>query len=297
MQEVATPAPESYGVSTGSLLWEGWLPLSPCNELDKGMFGDAKMQVSVIVEEPLGLKPPLASADASPGKAYDSFSMTEESEDRHLEHMQSFRLSMSVEAEETPVAAAHSSGPSLLSSLNRPASLNAQHPANAEQRETALEFENERLRTELKRAQQEAAMLRSRHDEDRQRVQEKLVELEAEVRGRWQQRVTELEQEVSFLRASIATAGKKQLGQRWNSVSALPGSAEKHWPYPSSSSSMLGQAARPGDTLAPWTPSSSPPLHVSTPQFPPTPRIGWPPQVDARSKAMGCMALGQDWLR
>lgn len=73
-------------------------------------------------------------------------------------------------------------------------------------RESALQLENSRLLAELESSRQEVDLLRHRREEDHQMVQEKLQELEIEVRSRWQKRVSDLEAEVALLKQSLATA-------------------------------------------------------------------------------------------
>jgi len=71
-------------------------------------------------------------------------------------------------------------------------------------RESELQLENSRLRAELESSRQDVELLRHRREEDHQHVQEKLRELEVEVRSRWQKRVSELEAEVATLKQLLA---------------------------------------------------------------------------------------------
>lgn len=75
----------------------------------------------------------------------------------------------------------------------------------ADPRLLSLEAENEGLRLELDRARQQADTLRKHHEEDRQRVQDNLRELQDEVHGSWAAKVAELEAEIARLRGIIST--------------------------------------------------------------------------------------------
>merc|ERR1712190_212573 len=63
-----------------------------------------------------------------------------------------------------------------------------------------LREENEQLRAALETRRLE----RKRQEEDGQRVQRRLQQLEVEVRGHWQERVAQLEAEVAELKGTLA---------------------------------------------------------------------------------------------
>jgi len=261
MQASAIPAPPSEDAPPGALIWDGWLPLTVCRTVGpvtpavaKAASSNAQLRISLLIEDALKpLLPVVAPIDELPIESCLSASMcaSDEGEDHQhpIQKMQSFRLG--VPSSDLEEGASHTSTwrpvgdtPSPNVSPNRTLAqlaASAASPAVAAPAVTvyashgavessashmaALEIENGQLRAELERAQSEAANLRRRHEEDRQRVQEKLQELEVEVRGRWQGRVAELETEVATLKsllASTQTAAAASANAQHNASASAP---------------------------------------------------------------------------
>lgn len=224
----------------GGLSWEGWLPLlAAAADAPAG----ARLRVAIVIEasepssaaasekqppprepephtwEPQGaptaLGPPGSARTAQPASweylpPTSPVPLLDASLSDALEQPVDPRMS-SLEAENAALKARLAAEPppdprlKALEAENETLRARLADKPLADPRLLSLEAENEGLRAELERARQQADTLRKHHEEDRQRVQDNLRELQNEVHGSWAAKVAELEAEVGRLRGIIAT--------------------------------------------------------------------------------------------